>query len=159
LAEDRNEALIFGRFLDHGAVSHAEMLTATGGYTGQRAIGRHVLAIQDTTEFNFAGHTASKSGFERSGNDGDPGLFLHPTIAIDAVHGGMIGLVGTQVLNRTEPKSENSGSRAIENKESYRWLLAAEEAREVLAGAASITMVGDREVSGVSAARCGGRAV
>ncbi len=39
-------------------------------------------------------HAASKRGFGRSGNDPDLGLFLHPAIAIDAVHGGMISLVG-----------------------------------------------------------------
>jgi hypothetical protein len=145
LAEDRNEALAFGRFLDHSSVSHGEMLTATGKFTGQRAAGRHVLAIQDTTEFNFPGHAASKSGFGRSGNDRDLGLFLHPTIAVDAEHGGMIGLVGAQVLNRLEPKQVPLKARAIEDKESYRWLVAAEEAADVLSAAASITVVGDRE--------------
>jgi hypothetical protein len=145
LAEDRNEALAFGRFLDHSSVSHGEMLTATGKFTGQRAAGRHVLAIQDTTEFNFPGHAASKSGFGRSGNDRDLGLFLHPTIAVDAEHGGMIGLVGAQVLNRTEPKQVLTKARAIEDKESYRWLVAAEEAADVLSAAASVTVVGDRE--------------
>jgi hypothetical protein len=145
LAEDRNEALAFGRFLDHSSVSHEEMLTTTGRFTGQRAAGRHVLAIQDTTEFNFPGHAASKSGFGRSGNDRDLGLFLHPTIAVDADYGGMIGLVGTQVLNRTEPKVEHPKPRAIEDKESFRWLLAVEEAADVLSAAASITVVADRE--------------
>ena len=145
LAKDRNEALAFGRFLDHSAVSHDEMLTRTGQFTGQRAAGRHVLAIQDTTEFNFPGHIASKSGFGRSGNDRDLGLFLHPTIAVDAEHGGIIGLVGLQVLNRTAPKAEHRQPRAIEDKESYRWLLAAEEAADVLSAAATITVVADRE--------------
>jgi hypothetical protein len=145
LASDRNEALVFGRFLDHGSVSYAEMLTTAGRFTGQRAAGRHVLAIQDTTEFNFPTHTASKRGFGRSGNDRDPGLFLHPTIAVDANNGGLIGLVGAQVLNRTGAKLENPGRRAIEDKESYRWLLAADEASEVLAEAACITVVADRE--------------
>ena len=50
LANDRNEALSFGRFLDHDAVSHGEMLTTAARSTGQRAAGRDVLAIQDTTE-------------------------------------------------------------------------------------------------------------
>jgi Transposase DDE domain len=145
LSQDRNEALAFGRFLDHNSVSHDEMLTVTGQFTGQRAAGRHVLAIQDTTEFNFPGHTASKSGFGRSGNDRDLGLFLHPTIAIDASHGGIIGLVGMQVINRTAPKLEDKQPREIEEKESYRWLLAAEEAADVLSLAASITIVADRE--------------
>lgn len=145
LAKDRNEALSFGRFLDHTCVSRDEMLTTAGRFTGQRAAGRHVLAIQDTTEFNFPRHAASKSGFGRSGNDRDLGLFLHPTIAVDAAHGGMIGLVGAQVLNRTDAKGDGLKQRPMEEKESYRWLLAADEASEMLAGAASITMVADRE--------------
>lgn len=145
LAYDRNQELTFGRFLDHSSVSYGEMLTSTGRFTGHRAVGRHVLAIQDTTEFNFPGHVNSKHGFGRSGNDRDLGLFLHPTIAVDAVHGGIIGLVGAQVLNRTGDKVEASKQRAIENKESYRWLLAAEEASDVLAEAACVTVVADRE--------------
>lgn len=145
LAKDRNEALSFGRFLDHHAVSHGEMLTTAARFTGDRAAGRHVLAIQDTTEFNFPGHAASKRGFGRSGNNRDLGLFLHPTIAVDAACGGMIGLVGTQILNRTTGKVDSSQRRPIEAKESYRWLLAAEEAADVLVGAACVTMVADRE--------------
>ncbi len=145
LAKDRNEALSFGRFLDHSCVSRDEMLTTAGRFTGQRAAGRHVLAIQDTTEFNFPRHAASKRDFGRSGNDRDLGLFLHPTIAVDAAHGGMIGLVGAQVLNRTDAKVDTPKQRMIEEKESYRWLLAADEASEMLAGAASVTMVADRE--------------
>ena len=145
LAKDRNEALAFGRFLDHHAVSHSEMLTTAARFTSNRAAGRHVLAIQDTTEFNFPGHAASKRGFGRSGNDRDLGLFLHPTIAVDAACGGMIGLVGTQILNRTGDKVESSRQRPIEEKESYRWLLAAEEAADVLVDAARVTVVADRE--------------
>ena len=53
-----------------------------------------MLAIQDTTEFNFPGHAASKRGFGRSGNGRDLGLFVHPMIAVDADGGGLIGLVG-----------------------------------------------------------------
>jgi Transposase DNA-binding len=37
VAKDRNEALAFGRFLDHDAVSHSEILTTTARFTGQRA--------------------------------------------------------------------------------------------------------------------------
>ena len=121
LADDRNQELAFGRFLDHSSVSYGEMLTTTGRFTGQRAAGRHVLAIQDTTEFNFPRHADSKHGFGRSGNNRDLGMFLHPTIAVDAVHGGIIGLVGAQVLNRTGAKVDASSRRAIEDKESYRW--------------------------------------
>jgi hypothetical protein len=99
LAKDCNKALSFGRFLDHHAVNYAEMLITTGHFTAQRAARRHVLAVQDTTEFNFPGHAASKSGFGRSGNNRDLGLFLHPTVAVDADHDSPIGLAGAQVHN------------------------------------------------------------
>jgi hypothetical protein len=145
LAEDRNEALRFGRFLDNPAVSHDEMLVQAGRLTAARVGGRHVLAIQDTTEFNFPGHTASKRGFGRSGNGRDLGLFVHPMIAVDADGGGLIGLVGAQVINRTAGKLSDRKKRPAEAKESQRWLAGAEQAGEVLAAAALITVVADRE--------------
>ncbi len=74
LAEDRNEALAFGRFLDNSSVSSGEMLVTAGRLTSQRVVGRHVLAIQDTTELDFPGHVAGKRGFGRSGNGEDIGL-------------------------------------------------------------------------------------
>jgi len=49
LSEDRNESRAFGRFLANRFVSRDEMLVHAGLLTGQRAAGRHVLAIQDTT--------------------------------------------------------------------------------------------------------------
>jgi hypothetical protein len=145
LAEDRNEAVAFGRFLEHDAVSQAEMLVAAGRRTGQRAAGRHVLAVQDTTELNFPEHAASKRGFGTSGNGTDIGLFIHPTIAVDAEHGGVIGLVGARILNRTHGPVTDRKARSAAEKESDRWLTATEEAGEVLDAATMITMVADRE--------------
>lgn len=145
LAGDRNEAVAFGRFLEHSGVSHAEMLVTAGRLTGQRASGRHVLAIQDTTELNFPEHVQSKRGFGRSGNGVDIGLFIHPTVAVDAESGGVIGLVGAQVINRTGGKVAARKRRPADAKESQRWLNAAEEAGEVLSAARMVTVVADRE--------------
>ena len=47
LANNRNQELSFGRFLDHSSVSYSEMLITAGRFTGHRAIGRHMLAVQD----------------------------------------------------------------------------------------------------------------
>jgi hypothetical protein len=113
--------------------------------TAQRAAKRHVLAIQDTTEFNFPGHAASKSDFGRSGNNRDLGLFLHPTIAVDADHDSLIGLAGAQVFNRTGDKLDPSKPRAIEDKASCRWLRAVEEAADALSAAARVSVAADRE--------------
>lgn len=145
LAEDRNEALSFGRFIEHDAVSAAEMLTAAGRLTGERSAGRHVLAIQDTTELNFPEHAASKSGFGTAGNGSDIGLFIHPTIAVDATSGGVIGLVGAQVINRTAGRVSDRKGRPAAAKESQRWLKATEEAADVLAAADTVTLLADRE--------------
>ena len=89
----------FGRFLRNPAVTTQEMLTTAGLVTGERVCGRRVLVIQDTTELNFSGHTASKRGFGTVGNDVDIGLFLHPHVVVDATTGGLIGLAGACILN------------------------------------------------------------
>ena len=145
LAQDRNQALQFGRFLDNDAVSAEEMLVHAGQLTGQRAASRHVLAIQDTTELHFADHIVSKRGFGRAGNGRDPGLFLHPTVGVDAATGGVIGLVGAQVMNRTQGKAAPRRVCEADAKESRRWLSGAETAAAVLDQAAMVTVVADRE--------------
>jgi|SRR5665213_1422864 len=145
LAKDRNQAVQFGRFLANPAVTAQEMLAHAGGLTNQRAAGRDVLAIMDTTDLRFANHQASKRGFGRDANDTCPGLFLHPVLAVEAATGGVIGLIDCTVLNRTEGKAADHKKRAAEDKESQRWLLGAEQAAERLPEAARITMVGDRE--------------
>ncbi len=145
LAETRSETIQFGRFLDNAAVSVDEMVVHVGRRTGTRVVGRHVLAIQDTTELHFANHTASKRGFGAGGNGRDPGLFLHPVLAIDATHEGVIGLVGAEVINRIGGRVDDHKLRDPDLKESRRWLSGAQTAAAVLTEAAMITVVGDRE--------------
>jgi hypothetical protein len=145
LAKDRNQAVQFGRFLANPAVTAQEMLAHAGGLSNQRAAGRHVLAVMDTTDLRFAGHAASKRGFGRDANDTCPGLFLHPVLAVEAETGGIIGLVDCGVLNRTAGKVSDHKKRPTADKESRRWLHGAEMAADRLAAAETITMVGDRE--------------
>jgi hypothetical protein len=145
LAEDRVETRRFNDFLDNEAVSRHEMLVHAGRLTGQRAAGRHVLAVADTTELNFAGHSGRKRGFGSVGNGRDIGVFVHPVIALDAECGGILGLVGAEVINRTAGKLADHKRRPADAKESRRWLAGAETAGEVLGTAAMITLVEDRE--------------
>jgi len=161
LGENRSQARQFHRFLDNEAVSTREMLVHAGRQTAERAAGRHVLAITDTSELNYATHTGRKRGFGTVGNGEDLGVLLHPVIAVDAEQGGLIGLVGAEVINRPESlpqakaggqsplaattKAETLKRRPADEKESRRWLAGAETAGAVLAGAAMITMVEDRE--------------
>jgi hypothetical protein len=153
LAENRSQARQFHRFLDNEAVSTREMLVHAGRQTAERAAGRHVLAITDTSELNYATHTGRKRGFGSVGNGEDLGVLLHPVIAVDAEQGGLIGLVGAEVINRPESqgsltataKAEALKRRPADEKESRRWLAGAETSGAVLADAAMITMVEDRE--------------
>jgi hypothetical protein len=66
-------------------------------------------------------------------------------VAVDAACGGVIGLVGAQVINRTAGKAAARRGRAADDKESRRWLSGAETAASVLSEAGRITMVADRE--------------
>lgn len=145
LADSRSQARQFQRFLDNEAVSMHEMLVHTAQQTARRAVGRHVLAITDTTELNYATHTGAKRGFGTVGNGCDIGVLLHPVIAVDAEQGGLIGLVGATVINRTDGPVTDHKIRPADEKESRRWLAAAETAGEVLAEAAMITVIEDRE--------------
>jgi len=65
--ESRIQTRRFSDFLDNAAVSRGEMLARAGRLTGQRAAGRHVLAVADSTELNVANRTASKRGFGTPG--------------------------------------------------------------------------------------------
>jgi hypothetical protein len=145
LGNGRAGEVRFGRFLRNRKVTKEEMLATAGQATGARVAGRQVLAIQDTTELNFSQHTGSKQGFGTVGNGVDIGLFLHPQVVVDAVTGGILGLAGATVPNRTQARTSDRRSRPIEQKESRRWLEGAETAGRVLAAASQITVVADRE--------------
>ncbi|HEY3849227.1 MAG TPA: IS4 family transposase [Acetobacteraceae bacterium] len=145
LAKGRSQSRQFQRFLDNDAVSIREMLVHAGRLTGARVSGRHVLAISDMSEMNFAAHAGRKRGFGTVGNGTDIGVFLHPVIAVDADQGGLIGLVGAEVMNRTGGKVTDHKQRGADDKESRRWLAGAETAGTMLADAAMITVVEDRE--------------
>lgn len=145
LGGSRNRTLRFNRFLENPRVTRHEILTNEGRRTGSCAAGRHILAIEDTTELHFPTHQASKRGFGKAGNGADIGLFLHPVVAADAQTGGIVGLVDCAVINRAEGKVSDRKKRGADDKESRRWLVGAQAAADTLADAARITLVADRE--------------
>jgi len=145
LADSREEARRFGAFLDNEAVTRHEMLVRAGRLTAQRAAGRQVVVASDTSEHNYARHAGRKRGFGTVGNGTDIGVLIHPVLAMDGVTGGILGLVGAEVINRAPGKVADHKLRDADDKESRRWLAGMETAGDVLAGAAQITMVEDRE--------------
>lgn len=145
LARCRSEARQFQRFLDNDAVSIHEMLVHSGRQTGHRSGGRHVLAISDTSDLDYTSQTGRKRDFGTIGNGAGIGVLVHPVIAVDADRGGLIGLVGAEVMNRTGGLVTDHKKRDADDKESRRWLAGTETAAAMLEDALEITMVEDRE--------------
>ncbi len=150
IGRGRAEELGFGRFLANDKVTTAEIVAAASRPLEARCRGRHVLAIQDSTELNYQHHAGRVRGLGPAGNGSDRGFFVHPVIAVDADNGALLGLAGAKFWTRPEPSGAARRDRAyrklaIEEKESYRWLEVAEQAKQVLASAARVTVIGDRE--------------
>ncbi len=118
------------RFLRNEAVTCAEMLSQAAERTAERCLGRHVLAIQDTTVLR---------------SQGGGGEYLHAVLAVDAQDGAILGLIDGRFLVRDGGRRAARRAVPIEEKESFRWLEGADQAASVCAGAACVTVISDRE--------------
>ena len=145
LGDNRAEQVKFRRLLVNGAVTVEEMVSHRAMLVAAAAEGRHVLAIQDTSEVNFQAQDGRKKALGTVGNGSDVGLFVHPVLAVDADAGECLGLIDAQVWRRTHGKAADYKRLPIEDKESYRWLKGAGQAKAVLAAAAMVTVIDDRE--------------
>lgn len=145
LAGNRAREVQFGRWLANDKVTSDELIAHACAHTGEVATGRHVLAIQDTTEVNHQAHAGRVSGLGTVGNGTDLGLFLHPLLAVDATDGACLGLAHLHHWIRTGKAASNYRQLPIEDRESYRWLEVAEAGKKCLSGADMVTIVADRE--------------
>jgi hypothetical protein len=118
------------RLLRNEAFSCEEMLAEAARRTSDRCMGQHVLAIQDTTVVR---------------SEGGGGEYLHAVLALNAQDGTILGLIDGCFLDRKGGRRAARRSIPIEEKESFRWLEGAEQAASVCAGAASVTVIADRE--------------
>jgi hypothetical protein len=145
LTDDRSEQVKFRRFLSNEAVTVEEMVAHRAMLVAAVATGRHVLAIQDTSEINYQAQSGRKRGLGTVGNGTDVGLFVHPVLAVDGETQECLGLVDALVWRRTKSKAKDYKRLPIEEKESYRWVKGGSQAKAVLAEAAMVTVIDDRE--------------
>lgn len=132
LGGDRAGEMRITRFLRNGCVTPEEMVGTARLRTAGLVGGRHILAIQDTTTLRDDGKLDS--------------LNLHAMIAVDAEDGALLGLVDAVFLKHVGGKKQERAVRAFADKESRRWLDATWVAAGLKsAGAASVTVVADRE--------------
>lgn len=107
--------------------------------------GRHVLAIQDTSEIKFNTTAQRRRGLGEIAKGQAHGALLHAMVAVDADDGACLGLVGGTIWTRAGRVTVAHGERSLGDRESRRWLDTAHAARTVLDQAVSITVVADRE--------------
>lgn len=135
----------FRRLLANDKVTVDRVIAGWSERTGAAAAGRHVLAVQDTSEISFRTTAERTRGLGEIGKGRHRGALLHAMLAVDAETGGCLGLVGGSVYTRQGRIGTPHGERALEDKESQRWIETAHAAKAVLAQAARVTVVADRE--------------
>jgi hypothetical protein len=145
LGGDRAGELRAGRFFANPKVTAAKIVDSWGGQTAAATAGRHVLAIQDTSEVIWSTSPQRRRGLGPAGKGNAFGVLVHAMIAVDAETGACLGLVDGAVWNRPGKVAAPIYQRALEARESIRWQRTAERAKDVLAPAARVTVVADRE--------------
>ncbi len=128
----------------------SELVRSLSDHCEQQVEGRHILSISDTSEINLESHRGrlKSEGLGVVGNNKDVGLFIHPTLAVDAENGFPLGLSNVQLWTRSPERPERDHAKLpIEEKESYKWLASAERSQRCfqVGGARLVTHIGDRE--------------
>ena len=128
----------------------SELVRSLSDHCEQQVEGRHILSISDTSEINLESHRGrlKSEGLGVVGNNKDVGLFIHPTLAVDAENGFPLGLSNVQLWTRSPERPERDHAKLpIEEKESCKWLASAERSQRCfqVGGARLVTHIGDRE--------------
>jgi hypothetical protein len=148
--EDWADSKAAYRFFDNPKVTPSELLSPHSQHTVERLKGHKVvLAVQDTTFFNFTHHPATQ-GLGEIGTKGhnQRGFGLHSTLAVTS-GGQPLGVLTQAFVERLldEPAHTPSELRKlpIEDKESYRWLQAFDKTIKLTPEGVQVVTVCDRE--------------
>lgn len=134
------------RLVSSEDVGPAALLAPHVARTAAACRGRRVVAAQDTSEINFDRRRRPAFGLGPTGPAGIRGFFVHPVVAIDADDEALLGVAGARIWTRGEEPTPMHHDVAYDEKESRRWLEAAEHAATHLAPvAAQVVVVADRE--------------
>ena len=142
---DRALEVRFNRFLGNARVTTERIIESWSESTVVAVAGRHVLAIQDTSEIHFNTTPQRRRGLGEIGKGNNHGVLLHPMLAVDADNGTCLGLLSGEVWTREGRRAVSHDLRELWDKESQRWITTAIAAKSLLAGAAMVTVLGDRE--------------
>ncbi|XUM23537.1 IS4 family transposase [Bradyrhizobium oligotrophicum S58] len=137
--------MAYWRFVNNPKVTIDRLIEGWGRQTATVAGGRHVLAIQDTSEVKFETRKGHRRGLGDVGKGNVHGVLLHAMLAVDADSGSCLGLTGGEVWTRRGKVKVPHDERELADKESARWVTTAEQGCKLLAAARMITVINDRE--------------
>lgn len=154
LARGRSDLVGYSRFFSNGKITTDSLIRSATQRCGHLSEGRHVLVINDTTDFNFRDHgnylDAADEHLGPMSNEGDLGFYLHPGLVIDSEDGMNLGFSYVRIWNRKQGNLRGRGNKSylhlpLEEKETYRWIECGLESKKNLQKANHITIVADRE--------------
>jgi hypothetical protein len=142
----------FYRLLNNENFSEKGIQECIVNRCGQLCSGRHVLCIEDSSEFNLTnqkGRIKAKSGLGRTAKDDVLGFMLHSSLVIDASRTTALGYSYIKMWQRDQDGPDryerNYQQLPFEEKESYKWKEATLKSSELLTDAEKITVIADRE--------------
>jgi hypothetical protein len=146
LAGGRRGGIVgFSRFLANPRVTVEALVEGWGAEIAEACADRHVLAIQDTSEINFATTKERDRGLGEIGKGVGRGVLLHAMLGLDAETGAILGLASGRVWTRSGRVATPHKQRPLSEKETERWLTTPQAAKAVLRRAALVTEISDRE--------------
>src|SRR5476649_2331314 len=135
LGGNRGGELQAGRFFANSKVTASKIVEGWSDRTGAVVAGRHVLAIQYTTEVKFRTTPQRRRGLGPVKKGNTYGVVAHVMIAVDADSHACPGLVGGDVRTLDGVVTEHHRDRPLSERESRRWIETAECAKHAPAEA------------------------
>ncbi len=156
LANNRNEEIRFGRFINNPKVTPTKLVDHNCSLSPIDVTDKNILVISDTSTIVFEPKYKRKNLGYIGANTEKAGFYTHPAILLDADNGACYGLAGISAFKiekvktdeekqLKEQKIKNRWHTLFEEKTSYKWFEAPEQAIRNCPGAASYTLIGDRE--------------
>lgn len=152
ITQNQAEQKSIYRLLENDSFSEKAIEASIVNKCAELSVGRHLLCIQDTTEFNLSGQEnrlKQESGIGTTSNKNVLGFFMHSGLVIDAVVGSALGYSGIKLWHRKATKPDrhkrNYQQQQISEKESNKWLEVSKETKKLLSKAKTVTIIADRE--------------
>lgn len=139
------------RFINNKRIGSKMLNESLYEQCSQNSKNLHLVCLQDTTEYNYQHHIGrlQENTLGIVGNNHDNGFFAHLMLSFDAHSCLPLGISYARLWGRDKNKKDkhqrNYHQLPIEEKESYRWIEAAEQSKERMGLSRHITFVSDRE--------------